>query len=89
MHTFPFAKYGIVDAEVVDITADAVEDEQQGLVYKIRLKMKASKLWVDTKWVNLMAGMLVSAEVKTGKRRVIEFISSPLLRYKSESIRER
>jgi len=33
--------------------------------------------------------MAVTAEIKTGQRRIIEFLLSPLLRYKQESLRER
>jgi hemolysin D len=33
--------------------------------------------------------MEVSVEIKTGKRRLIEFFLSPLLQYKDESLRER
>jgi hemolysin D len=89
VHTFPFTKYGIIDAEVINITADAVADEQKGLVYKMRLRMKSSQLYVNNQWVDLLPGMLVSAEVKTGHRRLIEFVMAPLLRYKQESGRER
>jgi hemolysin D len=39
--------------------------------------------------VNLWPGMAVTAEIKTGQRRIIEFLLSPLLRYKQESLRER
>ena len=34
-------------------------------------------------------GMAVSAEIKTGKRRAIEYFLSPLLQYGKESLRER
>jgi len=44
---------------------------------------------VGEKLVNLTPGMAVTVEVKTGKRRLIEFFLSPLLRYKDESIKER
>jgi len=33
--------------------------------------------------------MSVAVEVKTGKRKLMEFFMSPLLRYKDESVRER
>jgi hemolysin D len=33
--------------------------------------------------------MSVTAEIKTGRRRVIEYLLSPLLRYKHEGLRER
>jgi hypothetical protein len=35
------------------------------------------------------AGMAVTAEVKTGKRRAIEYFLSPLLQCGNESLRER
>jgi hypothetical protein len=35
------------------------------------------------------AGMAITAEIKTGSRRVIEYLLSPLLRYKQGSLRER
>ena len=46
-------------------------------------------IWVDKREVKLIPGMMVTAEVKTGKRRILEFFMAPLLRYKQESIRER
>jgi hemolysin D len=33
--------------------------------------------------------MAVTVEIKTGSRRIIEYVLSPLLRYKQESLRER
>jgi hypothetical protein len=33
--------------------------------------------------------MAVTVEIKTGKRRLIEYLMSPLLRYRQESLRER
>ena len=87
--TFNFTKYGVVDAELSDISSDAIQDEQLGLVYKARLIPSESALQVGGKLVNLAPGMTVTAEVKTGQRRVIEFFLSPLLRYKQESLGER
>jgi len=39
--------------------------------------------------VRLSPGMAITAEIKTGKRRVIEYFLSPLIQYKDESLRER
>ncbi len=39
--------------------------------------------------VSLSPGMAVSVEIKTGKRRVIEYFLSPLIQHTSESLRER
>ncbi len=51
--------------------------------------MKRSDIRVEDKQVRLTPGMSVSVEVKTGRRCLIEFFLSPLLRYQQESIKER
>ncbi len=89
IHTFPFTKYGVIDAQVVNVSNDAIVDEQRGLIYSMQLRMAKNTLRVAGKEVKLQPGMAVTAEMKTGKRRVIEFFMAPLLRYKDESIRER
>jgi hemolysin D len=44
---------------------------------------------IDGKQVAISPGMNVTAEIKTGERRVIEFLLSPIQRAGSESLRER
>jgi hemolysin D len=44
---------------------------------------------VEDRLVNLTPGMAVTVEIKTGRRRIIEYLMSPLLRYRQESLRER
>ncbi len=88
IETFPFTKYGTIDAEMIDVSNDAVTDEEKGLVYAGRVLMQKSIIQVGEKLVSLTPGMAVTVEVKTGKRRLIEFVLSPLLRYKQESLGE-
>lgn len=87
--TFPFTKYGTIDGEVVDLSNDAVADEQKGLVYTMRVAMARATVEVNGRRVDLHPGMTVTVESKTGTRKMIEFFLSPLLRYAQESARER
>ena len=89
VETFPFTKYDVIDGGIVDVSRDAVSNEQLGLVYAIRALMQKSLMQVGEKLVNLTPGMAVTVEVKTGKRRLIEFFLSPLLWGITESVRER
>ena len=94
VHTFPFTKYGIIDAKVNLITTDALsmnqnQKQDQGLVFAMHLTMEKNTIRVNGKEIDLQPGMQVSAEVKTGKRRIIEFILTPLLKGFKESVRER
>ncbi len=50
--------------------------------------MAVNNEWVSRVIVSIEPGMAVAAEVKMGQRRVIEFLLSPLLRYRQESGRE-
>ncbi len=87
--TFNFTKYGVIDAELTDLSNNAMADEKLGLVYQARFTLKAEGLQVEDKFVKLAPGMAVTAEIKTGQRRVLEYFLSPLLKYKAESLGER
>lgn len=89
IHTFPFTKYGVIHGEVTTVSNDAIVDEKRGLIYGMQLRMADNTIMVDGKEVMLKPGMAVTAEVQTGKRRIIEFFLAPLLRYGQEGLRER
>lgn len=65
------------------------QDENIGLVYTAQIMLEKFTLDVEGKTVTLSPGMAVTVEAKTGKRRLIEFLLSPLLRFSQESARER
>lgn len=89
IETYTFTKYGVIDGEVISISSDAIEDEKRGLVYTVKIRLKNSSLLVDGARLNLEPGMGVTAEIKTDRRRVIEYFLSPLQAHFNESVRER
>jgi hemolysin D len=44
---------------------------------------------IDGRTVNLSPGMAVTVEIKTGSRLILSYLSSPLMRYRQEILRER
>lgn len=89
LDAFPFTRYGTVDGEVIDVSRDANKDEKLGLIYPVRVRLDAADIGIDGKKVAIAPGMAVNAEIITGDRRVIDFVLSPILRYRHESGRER
>ena len=87
--SFPFTKYGTISGRLIHVSQDAVEDERLGYVFPARIYLNSSKILIDDKWVALGAGMSLTAEIKTGSRRVIDYLLSPLQEYQSEAMRER
>ena len=61
----------------------------QNLVYAVGVKLQKQSLWADGKEVPLAPGMTVAVEIRTGKRRVIEYLLSPLRQMVSTAGHER
>ena len=89
IETFEYTKYGTIDAKVAHVSNDAINDEKRGLIYSMRVRMARAGIKVGEQLVNLSPGMAVTVEVKTAKRRLIEYFLSPLLQYANEGLRER
>jgi hemolysin D len=101
LDTFPFQKYGTVKGVVTLVSADAFEEknndkdknkdtdkdaDKKGLIYKIKVNMEKTSMVVDGRLVNFSPGMAAAVEVKTGRRRIIEFFLSPIIKYAKESL---
>jgi hemolysin D len=68
---------------------DTSEPSGQELVYAARVSLDKTQMEVDDHMVDLLPGMAVTVEIKTGSRRIISYLLSPLMRYKQDSLRER
>jgi len=86
---FEYTKYGTIPAKVTHVSRDAIQDEKKGLIYSIKVALGKSRLQVEGKDMPLSAGMSVNVEIKTGTRRIIEYVLSPLIQHQRETLRER
>jgi len=84
--TFDFQKYGLIDGKVTHISDDAIDDEKLGPVYEVYIEPTQHSLMVDGEELYLNSGMSVTAELKVGKRRIIEFFIYPLIKYLDEGM---
>ena len=51
--------------------------------------IEQTSIQIENGPIDLDPGMAVTAEIKTGRRRVISYLLSPLVRYGQEGMRER
>lgn len=103
--TFNFTRYGLLHGNVVTLSQDAIprdnagksEPSKQGAndasaaepSYAARVSLDQTQMQIDDKLLNLSPGMAVTVEIKTGTRRIIDYLLSPILRHSQESLRER
>jgi hemolysin D len=89
LEAFPFTRYGIVPGTLTFMSRDAIEDENLGLVFPARVELSQQSITVGARGRPPTAGMAVTVEIKTGRRRIIEFLLSPIARRVEEAGRER
>ncbi|HYD78114.1 HlyD family type I secretion periplasmic adaptor subunit [Ramlibacter sp.] len=94
---FQFQKYGMLDATVEQVAADAAapqetpgEGAQPALrAYRTLLGLQQQWLVADGVSHRLASGMQVAAEIKLGERTVLEYLLSPVRQAFHEAGRER
>jgi len=86
--SFKFTKYGYIEGIVTNIAKSSILDEKLGEIYPVLIELKKDNMKIDDKYIKLMPGMTCSVDIKIGKRRLIEYIISPMIRYKDEALRE-
>jgi len=61
----------------------------QNLVFPVTLRPERSDIDIDGTRIGFSPGMAVSVEIRTGSRRILEYIFSPLTQTASEAMKER
>lgn len=86
---FPYTRYGTIDGEVLSISRDSTQDENLGLVFLGQIGLNKKDLLVDGEYIELTPGLSIVAEIKTDKRRIIDYLLSPINEYTSTAMREK
>jgi len=69
--------------------ANAPESRSQDLFYTARVSLDRTQMKIDNRLAKLGPGMAVTAEIRTGSRKILSYLLSPLIKYKQEALRER
>jgi hemolysin D len=65
------------------------QNPQAPASYTARIALQSDTIDIDGHKVRPTPGMTATVDVRTGERRLIEFLAQPVLRYASEGLRER
>lgn len=89
IETFPYTFFGYLQGVVEVVSKDARNQGEQGLMYPVYIRLNQQFVNVNGQNEPLHVDMMVSAEVKTGRRRLLEFFLEPFLRYRDEALNVR
>jgi HlyD family type I secretion membrane fusion protein len=88
--SYEYIKYGMLDGTLKYISATTFLDEKTNMVYyKGVIALSQSYLGHDPKRNKLIPGMLVEADIYTGKKSVMDYLLKPIYRATQISFRER
>jgi hemolysin D len=89
IEAFPFTRYGTVPGTVISLNRDSVSDPKLGAVYVARIRLTRDTIKVGDKRVALTPGLGVTADIRTGSRRIISWILSPIMTTVDQAAREK
>ena len=76
-------------ARLPDTRTPTGADRVRSLVFPVVLTTRARHVVADGREVPLSPGMAVTAEIKTGSRRIMDYLLSPLRETATEALHER
>ncbi|MFP5306336.1 MAG: HlyD family type I secretion periplasmic adaptor subunit [Gammaproteobacteria bacterium] len=83
---YDFAIYGGLEAEVEQIGADTVTDENGNAFYIVLVRTHKTSLGDD---LPIIPGMVAEVDIVTGEKTVLSYLLKPVLRAQSNALRER
>ena len=86
---YDFSIYGGLDGELLDISADTVEDEEGNAFYRVRLRTHEKELKRRGEVLPIIPGMVASVDILTGQKTVMQFLLKPIIKTLNNSFGER
>lgn len=83
---YDYAAFGALDGEVAEVSADTLTDEKEGRYYRVRIETAP----VAGSWQpgEIVPGMTASTDIVVGKRTVLSYVLSPLLKFRDGAFRD-
>jgi len=86
---YDFTIYGGLEAHLEHIGADSITDDKGISFYLVQLRTERNFLGTDNNPLPIIPGMIVTADILTGKRTILSYLLKPVLRAKYTALRER
>jgi membrane fusion protein, adhesin transport system len=87
---YDFSTYGGLDGRVVQVSADSIYDEVKKEAYfTVIVETDKSYLTAAGRRLPITPGMMTSTQIITGRKSILTYLLKPVLKARSEALRER
>ena len=85
---YDYATYGTFEGHVTEVSSDTLVDERDNHYYRVNIEVDVSTIMSRARQPGvLMPGMAASVDIAVGKRTVLSYILSPLLKFRDGAFR--
>jgi adhesin transport system membrane fusion protein len=85
---YDYATYGTLEGHVTEVSADTLIEEKGGRYYRVNIEVDVSTLMSGVRQRDvLVPGMAATADIAVGKRTILSYILSPLLKFRDGAFR--
>lgn len=85
---YDYATYGTFEGYVTEVSSDTLVDERDNHYYRVNIEVDVSTIMSRARQPGvLMPGMAASVDIAVGKRTVLSYILSPLLKFRDGAFR--
>jgi len=87
---YDFSTYGGLDGRVVQVSADSIYDEAQKEAY-FNVIVETDKAYLTSagRQLPITPGMMTDTQIITGRKSILSYLLKPVLKARSEALRER
>jgi len=86
---YDYTIYGGLKAKLELIGADTVTDDKGNAFYLIQVRTEQNHLGGDKKPLLIIPGMVATVDIITGRKSVLDYLLKPVLKARTEALRER
>ena len=87
---YDFSIYGGLEGHVVQVSADSIYDEAQKAAYfTVIIETNRSFLQSAGRRLPITPGMMTDSQIITGRKSILSYLLKPVLKARSEALRER
>ncbi|MBS9778933.1 MAG: HlyD family type I secretion periplasmic adaptor subunit [Campylobacteraceae bacterium] len=86
---YDFSIYGGLEGKVINVGADTITDKKGNSYYLARIETEKNHLGTPEKPLPIRTGMVVSADILTGKKTILDYLLKPILKAKQNALSER
>jgi membrane fusion protein, adhesin transport system len=87
---YDFSTYGGLDGRVVQVSADSIYDEATREAY-FNVIVETTRAYLDAggRRLPITPGMMTDTQIITGQKSVLSYLMKPVMRARSDALRER